>query len=94
MFHAWVLSLMVGLQPTAPWLKSYAESSAAIVEASIEAPLFAGDDGQGKTAALLVSIARSESSVRSARARRLPEGRSEVDRDMPVAGLAVRLLEN
>ncbi len=62
---AWVLSLMVSLQPRAPWSDSYLETAIAIADV-VEAspPLFDGADGRIKTAALLVSVAWFESRFR------------------------------
>jgi Transglycosylase SLT domain len=60
--HLWILSLMLGLQPRAPWLASYedtAKAIATVVEA--EVPLFTGERGREKTAALMVALAWAES---------------------------------
>jgi hypothetical protein len=59
----WVLAVMFKMQPTnAPGvLHSYAETSEAIAQASSEFPLFKGEDGPRKTAALLLAIAWYES---------------------------------
>ena len=57
----WILSLMLLLQPDAPWKDDYENVASAINEASESKPLFAGDNGKRKTAALLVSLAWFES---------------------------------
>lgn len=59
---AWVLSAMHALVPRAPWLDSYPSTALAIAAASESAPLFAGDAGPRRTAALLLAVARHESS--------------------------------
>ncbi|HEU4411837.1 MAG TPA: transglycosylase SLT domain-containing protein [Polyangiaceae bacterium] len=59
---AWVLSLLLFLQPDAPWRASYDETARAIAEAAERAePLFPGPDGRARTAALLVAVAYHES---------------------------------
>ncbi len=59
---AWILSLMLVLQPQAPWRATY-EATAAAIAATVqrEEPLFAGEQGRERTAALLVSLAWFES---------------------------------
>lgn len=57
----WVLSLMIGLQPLAPWRESYPETASAIARASRTFPAFEGANGAKRTAALLVSLAWFES---------------------------------
>ena len=60
--HAWILALMLALQPKAPWSQTYEETAKAIatvVEA--ETPLFDGEKAREKTAALLVALAFTES---------------------------------
>ena len=54
---AWILLLMIGLQPSAPWRDTYATTANAIARAAEAEPLFAGEDGPARTAALLVSVA-------------------------------------
>ncbi len=61
---AWVLQLMLVVQPRAPWLETYPETAAAIAAASEEEPLFSGKKGAEKTAALLVSVAWFEGAFR------------------------------
>ncbi len=59
---AWVLSLLIFLQPDAPWRASYEETARAIAEATERAePLVPGPDGRARTAALLVAVAYHES---------------------------------
>jgi hypothetical protein len=59
----WVLAVMNRLQPVAPyaWIQTYSETADAIAEASNNDPLFAGEDGPMRTAALLLAIAYKES---------------------------------
>lgn len=58
---AWILSLMVMLQPAAPWRASYEVTAAAIDRAAHAAPLYAGDEGIERTAADLVALTWFES---------------------------------
>lgn len=59
---AWILSLMIALQPAAPWRDTYEDTAKAIASVvNEEAPLFAGKDGREKSAALLVALAWAES---------------------------------
>jgi Transglycosylase SLT domain len=59
---AWVLSLLLFLQPDVPWRASYEETARAIATAAEQAePLFPGADGRARTAALLVAVAYHES---------------------------------
>ena len=59
---AWILSLMIALQPQAPWRDSYEETARAIATVVEEEPaFFKGPDGRHRTAALLVSLAWAES---------------------------------
>ncbi len=59
---AWVLSLLLLLQPDAPWRASYEETARAIATAAeLAEPLFPGPDGRARTAALLVAVAYHES---------------------------------
>jgi hypothetical protein len=57
----WILSLMVILQPSAPWKATYEGTARAIDDVAHAEPAYAGDDGPERTAALLVSIAWYES---------------------------------
>jgi hypothetical protein len=59
---AWILSLMIALQPQAPWRETYEDTAKAIATVVNEEPaLFAGKDGKEKSAALLVALAWAES---------------------------------
>ena len=58
---AWIFSLMVLLQPAAPWRGTYERTARAIDDAAHEAPLYPGEDGVERTAALLVAVAWRES---------------------------------
>jgi len=59
---AWILGLMVAMQPQAPWRSTYEATAHAIADAVAGAePLFAGDRGRERTAALLVSLGWFES---------------------------------
>jgi hypothetical protein len=57
----WVLALMVSLQPEAPWRSTYGGTAIAIDAAAHEAPLYPGEDGPERTAALLVAVSWRES---------------------------------
>lgn len=60
-----VLVLMVTIAPATPWRESYPETAQGIADAVEESePLFAGDDGRMRTAALLVSLAYFESTFK------------------------------
>jgi hypothetical protein len=52
----WILTLMLAIQPKAPWLATYEKTADALATASVEHPLFEGEDGR-KTAAILMSLA-------------------------------------
>ncbi|MCU0686684.1 MAG: transglycosylase SLT domain-containing protein [Polyangiaceae bacterium] len=60
---AWVLSLLIFLQPDAPWRASYEEETARAIATAAEhaEPLFPGPDGRARAAALLVAVAYHES---------------------------------
>jgi hypothetical protein len=61
---SWVLTLMLKAEPAhaqSPWRASYEATAAAIARAADQRPLFAGQDGAAKTAAVLVSVAWFES---------------------------------
>jgi hypothetical protein len=63
MLASWVMTLMLVLQPQAPWSDSFAATASAIDQVvREERPLF-GDDNEAraKTAALLVALAWAES---------------------------------
>lgn len=57
----WVLAKMYALDPSTPWLFTYQETAEAIAQASNADPLFSGDDGPKKTAAVLIALAHFES---------------------------------
>jgi hypothetical protein len=57
----WVVSLLVALQPQAPWRPTYEKTAEAIAKAAESDPVFDTDHGDEKTAALLVAIAYHES---------------------------------
>lgn len=58
---AWIVTLMVTLQPLAPWKDTYAETAQGMVQGAQEAPLFEGVGALPKTLALDVSLAWFES---------------------------------
>lgn len=63
LFQKWVLSLMLLLQPAAvtPWASTYEQTATAIAEAAQDSPVFMGEKGASRTAALLVAVAWHES---------------------------------
>lgn len=58
---AWIVALMIALQPTAPWRSTYEASARAYATVALDAPLFKGDKATERTAALFVSVAWFES---------------------------------
>ncbi|HVJ89809.1 MAG TPA: transglycosylase SLT domain-containing protein, partial [Labilithrix sp.] len=66
MLTDWILSLMVTLQPEAPWKDTYSATAAAIAEVvSTQPSLFADDyEGRAKTASVLVALAWAESTFK------------------------------
>lgn len=58
---AWVLTLMVYLQPVAPWRDNYETIAKGIVRGASEEPVFTGESGVYRTLALDVSLAWFES---------------------------------
>ncbi len=61
-FASWILSLMLLVQPNAPWKEQYPTIANAIAIVGQDSkPLFSGDKGLEKTAAVLVSLAWFES---------------------------------
>lgn len=58
---AWVLSLMILLQPAAPWLETYETTAQGIIEGAKAAPLYSGQLSVERTVVLDVSIAWFES---------------------------------
>lgn len=59
----WVVSLMVALEPSAPWRATYERSAEAIARVAESEPLFE-ERGEQRTAALLVAIAWYESRLK------------------------------
>lgn len=59
--EAWVLSLLLKLEPQAAHRATYERTAKAIADASNIDPLFSGDKGAEKTATLITSTARYES---------------------------------
>jgi hypothetical protein len=57
---AWVVGLMVALEPSAPWRGTYEKTAEAIARVSESDPLFE-DKGEERTATLLVALAWYES---------------------------------
>lgn len=60
---AWVVGLLVALEPNAPWRGSYEKTAEAIARVSESEPLFE-DKGEERTAALLVAVAWYESRLK------------------------------
>ncbi len=58
---AWVLSLLNATEPNAPWKDTYPATADEFARVANAEPLFAGDDGAAKTAALFVSVSWFES---------------------------------
>ena len=61
--QSWIISIMIALQPVAitPWASTYATTADAIARAASAEPLFAGESGPARTAALLISVSWYES---------------------------------
>jgi hypothetical protein len=59
----WVVSLMVALEPSAPWRATFEKSAEAIARVSESEPLF-DEKGEQRTAALLVAVAWYESRLK------------------------------
>ena len=59
---SWVLSLMMHAQSMHPYRATYERTSEAIAKHASERPLFSGQHGDAKTAALIVAVAQYESS--------------------------------
>lgn len=57
---AWLLAIMIALQPVAPWRDTYEKSAMAIAQAAVEQSV-KGDDNGSYTAVILVSLAWWES---------------------------------
>jgi Transglycosylase SLT domain len=60
---AWVVGLMVALEPSAPWRPTYGKTAEAIARVAETEPLF-DDHGEERTAALLVAVAWYESRLK------------------------------
>src|SRR4029078_2466352 len=61
---AWVVGLMVALEPSAPWRGTYEKTAEAIARVSESDPLFE-DKGEERTAAMLVALAWYDSRFKS-----------------------------
>jgi hypothetical protein len=62
---AWVVGLLAALEPTAPWSGTFEKTAEAIARVSESEPLFAVEEqGEERTATLLVAIAWYESRLR------------------------------
>lgn len=62
---SWVVGLLAALEPTAPWRDTYEKTAEAIARVAESEPLFAVEDqGEERTAALLVSMAWYESRLK------------------------------
>jgi hypothetical protein len=80
---AWVRALMTKSEPTPPpWIGTFDSSAAIIASVADELPVYAGDDGPAKTAALLVSIGWFESHFR-------PDAKGDCDKRDPVTKICV-----
>lgn len=60
---ATVYAWMQALTSAAPWADTYGSTAAAIAEAATAHPLWPGEDGPRRTAALLVAVAKFESEM-------------------------------
>lgn len=58
---AWIVSLMIRLQPVAPWRDSYESTARGILEGAQMEPIFQGESGLRRTVALDVALAWFES---------------------------------
>jgi len=61
MFISWILSLMILLQPNAPWKSDYENIATGIEQGAKRVPVFQGDSAVKMTIALDVSLAWYES---------------------------------
>lgn len=57
----WIISLMLLLQPQAPWKANYESTAVGILEGAKAEPLFQGESGLRRTVALDVALAWFES---------------------------------
>lgn len=53
---AWILALMISLQPAAPWKDTYPHTAEVFAKVAIDAPLFKGIEGPRRTAAEFLSV--------------------------------------
>lgn len=58
---AQILALMIELEPNSPYRDTFSETAEVFAKVANEAPLFKGEDGSQRTAALFVSVAWFES---------------------------------
>jgi Transglycosylase SLT domain len=59
---AWILVLMIALQPRAPWRDTYEQTATAIADVVENEPaLFTGPEAKERTAALLIGLSWAES---------------------------------
>jgi len=81
---AYVLSLMLAGQPreNIAWGDTYETTAAAIARGVKANPLFAGIDGEERTAAVLVSLGIFEGALK-------PNAQGDCDRTNPVTGMCV-----
>lgn len=81
---AYVLSLMLSGQPreNIPWADTYESSAAAIVRGVKKTQLFAGDDAEERTAAVMVSLGVFEGSLR-------PDAQGDCDKTDPVTKMCM-----
>jgi hypothetical protein len=61
---AWLLGIMLLLQPHAPWKSTFATTADAIAEQAEADPLFAGADGPARSALLALSTGDFESALK------------------------------
>lgn len=74
---AYVLALMLKVQPeNVAWRETYDKTAAAVAAKANDSPLFAGDDGAARTAALAVSVMWFESNFK-------PDASGDCDEKLP-----------
>ncbi len=56
MMYAWILKVMLALQPDAPWLDTYAETALAVDEEARARPFYEGEHGAERTAMDMVAL--------------------------------------
>jgi hypothetical protein len=64
MLTEWILALMLKAEPSPPWRATYERTASAIAKAAHASPLFEGEHGAEKTAALIVGVAWFESAFK------------------------------